>query len=202
MELISYASDFVSFLIQNLKDVSKIKSIILFGSAARGEAEKNSDVDIFIDILNNEEETEKETNKIIDKFYDSIKFKNYWKLLNIKNEINVIVGKIDEWKLKDTMLGNSIILYQAYAPKLENGKSRVILSWGNIKPNSRRVMLNKNIFGYKHYGKFYEGLLQKYKGEKLGANVIITDIQNLNLFLKTFHRLRAPVKILRVFEYE
>lgn len=202
MELISYAADFVSFFIQNTKNLEKIKSIILFGSAARGEATKESDIDIFIDILDGEKEIQKECGKIIAEFFDSVKFKKYWKLLNTENDINVIAGKIEGWKLKDTMLGNAIILYQYYAPKLEGGRSKAILTWENIKPNSRRVMLNKKILGYNHYGKFYKGLLQEYEAKKIGANVIIINIENLNIFLKMFHKFKVAVKIFRIFEYD
>jgi len=202
MELISYSMDFASFVMQNLKDKEIIKSIILFGSAARGEAEKESDIDIFIDVSSNEEKIEKDVKTTTDKFFDSVKFKNYWKMLGITNEINVIVGKIDQWKLKDSMLGSSIILYQKYSPKLEDGKSKAILSWERIKPNSKRVMLNKKIFGYNYYGKRYKGAIEKYSGKKLGANVILIDIENLNFFIKEFHNFKVPVKILRVFEYE
>lgn len=199
MELISYAADFASFLIQNFQ-VKKIKSIILFGSVARGEAEKESDVDIFIDVINNEEKIEKEIKKITDDFFNSVKFKKYWGLLGIKNEINIIVGRLDKWKLKDSMLGNAIILYQSYKPVLENGKNMAILSWGNIKSNSKRVMLNKKLLGYNYYEKHYKGLLDE-KGIKIGSNVIIIDIEYLNSFLSLFHKFKVPVKIIRIFEY-
>jgi predicted nucleotidyltransferase len=202
MELISYSMDFASFVIQNLKDKENIKSIILFGSAAREEAEKDSDIDIFIDIINNKDKIEKEVKKIEDKFLDSVKFKNYWKLLGINNDLSIIVGRIEEWKLKDSMLGSSIILYQKYAPKLENGKSKAVLSWENINQNSRRVMLNKKIFGYNYYGKRYKGAIEKYLGKKLGTNVILVDIENINFFIKEFYKFKVPVKILRIFEYE
>lgn len=202
MELISYASDFVSFLIQNMKDLNQIESIILFGSTARGEAEKNSDVDIFIDVLNNEDKIAKEANKIKEKFFDSVKFKKYWELIGINNDINLVVGKLDKWPLKDSMLGNSVILYQKYTPKLKEGKSMVILSWEKIEPDSRRVMLNKKLFGFKYRKKFYEGLIQKYKGRKLGSNVIIFPVEHLNFFLKSIHYYKVPAKIIRVFEYE
>ena len=200
MELISYALDFASFMIQNLKEIDKIKAIILFGSAARGEAEKESDIDIFIDMI--DEKIGKDIKEIVNEFYDSIKFKKYWALLGIKNEINVIAGKLEEWKLKDSMLGSAIVLYQPYSKASDTGKSRAILSWGNIKPDSRRVMLNKKIFGYNYYGKRYEGLLYKYKGRKLGSNVIIVSIEHLSLFIKIFKSFKIAVKTARIFEQE
>ena len=88
MELISYAIDFVSFLLQNIKDKDKINSIILFGSVARDENDKESDIDLFIDT---KEKIEDEINKIKNNFHDSIKYKKYWALLGIKNDLNIIV---------------------------------------------------------------------------------------------------------------
>ena len=204
MELKSYAIDFVSFLMQNLKDneKEKIKSMILFGSVARGESGKESDVDIFIDVMNDEEKIEKETRRIIEDFFHSVKYTKYWKLLGIDNEFQVIVGKISEWNLKDSMLGNSFILYQAYSPKLKDGDNKIILFWDAVPNNSKRVMLNKKISGYNHYGKLYKGILEIYNGKKIGSNVIIIPAEQLNLFLKEFHKFKIPVKIKRVFEYK
>ena len=201
MELISYALDFSSFLIQNTKYLSEIKSIILFGSSARDEADKKSDVDIFIDILGKQDKIEKEALKIKESFFNSFKFKRYWKLLNIKNEINIITGRLEDWKLKDSMLGSSIILYQKYSPKLEEGKSMAILSWDNAKNNSKRVMLNKKMFGYNYYGKFYNGLIQKFNSRKIGSNVIIIPIENINEFNKLFRKFKVSARISRIFEY-
>lgn len=201
MELISYAVDFVSYLIQNLKEseIDKIKSIILFGSVARGEADKESDVDLFVDAL--DKSVEKEIKKVITNFYSSIKFKNYWSLLGIRNELNIIVDELDKWKLKDSMLGNAIVLYQKYSPVLKEGSNKVILCWENVKPNSKRVMLSKRIFGYVHYGKRYFGLLEKFKGIKMGANVLLVDAEHLNAFLEAFRSFKVGVRIRRVFEY-
>lgn len=204
VNMISYSMDFTSFLIQNLnqKNIEKIKSIILFGSVARGESGRESDVDIFVDLISDNKPFEEQINKISEKFFDSIKFTKYWSLMGIKNEFQVISGKLNDWKLKNSMPGNSIILYQKYSPKLEKGSNRVVLSWDSNKNNSLRVMLNKTIFGYNYYGKRYKGLLEVYNGKKLGANVIIIPSEHLNLFIKEFHRFKISVKINIIFEYE
>src|SRR3990167_7304033 len=98
-KLISYAMDFSSFLIQKIKEKEKIRNIILFGSVSRDEANKKSDIDIFIDLIKEEEH-------------------------------------------------------------------KVFFVWENIKPNSKRVLFNKQMFGYKQNKKFYQGLIQKYNGER------------------------------------
>lgn len=201
MELVSYAMDYVSFLMHEIKEKDKIKSILLFGSVARGEANKNSDIDLFVDVFSEEKSLEKKIIKSKEDFFNSVKFKNYWKLFNVKNEINVIIGKLENWKLKDSMLGSSIVLYEKFSPKLENGKNKTILSWEVIKDNSKRVMLNKKLVGFVHKGKRYKGLLEIYQGVKLGANVIMIPVEELNLFLKEFRKFKVKVKIIRVFEY-
>ena len=98
MELISYAVDFVSFLLQNLNESEReeIKSVLLFGSSARGEARKESDIDIFVDIISNNERIEKKIKKINKEFFDSVKYTKYWKLLDVENDFHIIVGKINE----------------------------------------------------------------------------------------------------------
>ena len=202
MELISYALDFSSFFIQNTKFLDRISSIILFGSVARGEANKESDVDIFIDVIGEEKKIDSEIKRIVLSFFSSVKFKNYWKLLNIKNEINVVVGKLEEWKLKDSMLGSSVILYGYYKPKLEKGRNITLLSWKGIKENSKRVMLNKKLFGYNYYGKFYKGILLENWGRKIGNNVIAIPTEKINLFIKELRKFKVSLKISRMFEYE
>jgi len=202
MELISYAMDFVSFYMQKTKQKDKIKSIILFGSVARNEEEKESDVDLFVDVVDNEDKIEKEILKIKERFLNSKKFKDYWELLDIKNDLHLVAGKLEQWKLKDAMLGSSIVLYGKYSPKLENGKNMAILCWSVIKNNSKRVMLNKKIFGYNYYGKKYKGLLEAYNGTKIGSNVIMLPIEHFREVLKVFKKFKVDVKIYRIFEYE
>ncbi|MEK6927700.1 MAG: nucleotidyltransferase domain-containing protein [Nanoarchaeota archaeon] len=202
MELISYAGDFVSFYVQNTKYLKVVRAIILFGSSARGEATDKSDVDIFIDVISPSKKIEEELEQIKNNFYDSFKYKDYWKAFGITNDLHLIIDKLENWKLKDSMLGNSIVLFKHFTPSLEKGKSKVILSWGNIKSESNRVLLNKRFFGYNHYGKRYSGLVEKYSGQKLGSNVIFVGIEYMNLFMQQFREFKISVKIKRVFEYE
>ncbi len=201
MELISYAMDFASFFMQNSKHSKSIKSILIFGSAARGEATKDSDVDIFIDITDKEVDIEKETKKAVNDFYNSVKYRDYWRLLGVQNEISVVSGFLDKWKLKDSMAGSSIVLYGPFSQQTQDGKNKIILTWGNIKNNSKRVMLNKKLFGHKHYKHTYQGIMQTHEGVKLGTNVLLIPTEHLNLFLKELRKFKAKTRIIRVLEY-
>ena len=201
-KLISYALDFASFLMQNLSDRNKIKNIILFGSVAREESGKNSDIDVFIDLTKEDKKIENEIQKILNNFKNSAKYKNYWKLFDIKNEIKLIIGELDNWTdLKPSIVASGIILCGKYKPEIKEGKHKVFFIWENVKPNSKRVLFNKQLFGYKQNKKFYQGLIQKYKAEKLGKGCIVVDSEYTNVFHQIFKKYKISVKIKQVLEY-
>ena len=200
--IIAYALDFVSFFMQKFKEKNMINNIILFGSVARNEAKEDSDVDIFIDIIKENNKLQNEVNKIVSNFYDSAKYKNYWKLLGINNEIKAIIGVLDKWKeLKSSIISNGIVLYGKYKSNIKNGSHKSFFIWENIKPNSKRVLFNKQLVGYKQNNKFYLGFLQKYNGEKLGKGCIIVPLEHSNVFHSLFKKYKITVKIKKVQEY-
>ncbi len=200
--LISYSLDFASFLLEKLgKEAEKINSIILFGSAARGEASEKSDIDIFIDLASDEKRTEKKIEGTAGEFYESALFRKYWKLMGIKNEINCVSGKLDEWKdIKRSIISDGIILYGKYKEQIKEGKPYAILSWKPIKPESKRAIFNKKMFGYNQRGKFYSGMLQKYSGEKMD-NAVLMPIERANDAIRLFRKMKITVKIRNMGEF-
>jgi len=199
-DLISYAADFASFLIKSI-NIDNIKEIILFGSASRMEADKDSDIDIFINVAKKDTKLEKNVKEAKEQFFGSSKYKNYWKLLGVTNNINIIVGLLEDWELENSIASTGITLYGKYQRKPLKGKDAVLLVWENVKPDSTRVLLNKNMFGYKKGKVFYKGLLQKHEGIKLGKGCILIDAPAYNQFIQVFKRLKVAVKIRRVFDY-
>ncbi|MBI2632061.1 nucleotidyltransferase domain-containing protein [Candidatus Pacearchaeota archaeon] len=200
--LTAYALDFVSFLIQKTRNRNKIRNIILFGSVARQDESKESDIDIFVDILEDNKIIEKEINFILENFTDSVKYKNYWKLFGIKNEIKLNIGNIDNWKeLKPSLIADGIVLYGKYKPKIKEGQHNVFFIWENIKPNAKRVLFNKKVFGYKQNKKSYHGLLVQYKGERLGKGCIVVPIEHSSFFHSLFKKFKVNVRIKKVLEY-
>ncbi len=155
--LTAYALDFASFLIQKMKNRDKIRNIILFGSVARQDESKESDIDIFVDIIEDNKVIEKEISFILENFIDSVKHKDYWKLFGLKSEIKLTIGNVDNWKeLKPSLIADGIILYGKYKPKIKEGEHKVFFIWENIKPNARRVLFNKKVFGYRQNKKSYQ----------------------------------------------
>lgn len=199
--LIAYAVDFASFLIARPTDTyKKISRIVLFGSVARGDAGEKSDVDIFID-TSDERKVELEVESAKKEFYESIKFKKYWRLLGVENDIRCVVGRLEEWKdLQKSLISDGILLYGKYAAGVEITKHLTILGWGTIKPETKRVLFNKRMFGYRQKGKSYPGVLQKSGAHKLD-NAIIVPLENANDVLKLFRNMRIKVEIMDVGEY-
>lgn len=201
--LISYAIDFISFYIQKTKQLDKINSIILFGSVVRGEAEKASDIDIFIDIIKEDKKIDAEAKEILQDFFDSAKYKNYWSLIGIENKISLAIGEIDKWtELKPSIIADGIILYGKYKPEIIGGRHKTFFVWENVKPDTKRVLLNKQMFGFKQKEKFYQGLLQKYNSQRLGKGCILVPGENSNIFLKFFRKYNVSVKIKKILEYD
>ena len=201
-KLIAYAMDFASFVIQKTKERKKIKNIILFGSVAREDAGKDSDVDIFIDIIKTDKKIESEIKEINKKFIESSKYNNYWKLLEINNEIKLTIGMLDDWKeLKPNIIANGILLYGKFKLDVKDGKHITLFVWENITPNSKRVLFNKQLLGYKQYNKFYPGLLQKYGGERLGKGCISVPLEHSTILHTLFKKYKISVKIKKVLDY-
>ena len=66
-EIEAYAAAFVSFILPKIQ----VREIILFGSAARNEAEKESDIDLFFDVDKDEEKIKEIIKGELRKFYKS-----------------------------------------------------------------------------------------------------------------------------------
>ncbi len=201
-KLIAYAMDFASFLVQKTKFNDQIKNIILFGSVSRGEASVESDVDIFIDIIEENKKSEEDIKKCMEDFLRSAKYNHYWKMLDVKNEIKLTIGILNEWKqLQSSIIANGITLYSKFKTTVKEGSYKTLFVWENIKPESKRVLFKKQLLGYNQNMHFYNGLLQKYNGERLGKGCIIVPLEHSNIFHDFFKKNKITVKIKKFLEY-
>ncbi len=199
--LLSYAEDFTSFLIKNISDLKNIKNIILFGSTARGEASKESDIDIFFELFTPDNKIQEELNKLKSDFFESARFKQYWSLLDVDNEFNALSGTFEEWKeLKNSIIANGILLYGKFSA-IPEAKNVMISSWEGIKPNSKRVFFNKKMFGYKQGKRQYFGLLQKYGGNKIGKGVTILPEEAKKELQELFNKFKVKSKTIKMMAY-
>ena len=193
-ELIAYAIDFVSYLISKEPEINRI---ILHGSIARGDFDKESDIDIFIDILNYNKKIEKKMNGITDSYYKTKKFRE-WELKGIKNTFSLIVGSLDskDWKdLKRSIINTGIVLYGKYKGEVEKINQYTLFSFENIKPNKKRVAVFRKLFGFKLKNKSYLGVIEKYKGIRVGKGVVLIPIENVNAIKEYFQEKKIPAKM-------
>ncbi len=162
--LIAYAMSFVSFVLPKIK----VNEIILFGSVARGDFGKESDIDLFFDVenINQEEEIKKNLNNELIKFSKS-KIAETWSLMGIKNEVSIKVGKLDEWKLKRSIISEGIVLYGKYKELPENLKKYSYFNMQPIQDIAKRNKIIRALFGRKEEKYNNEGLITKLTGKKL-----------------------------------
>lgn len=167
LELIGYASSFVSFILPKIRGIDEI---ILFGSVARGDATKESDVDLFFNVKNKEttDKIEKELKILLDKFYKS-KIAEIWFLKGIKNDIKINVGKLGEWGLKRSIISEGIVLYGKYKESPEKMKGFVYFSLSPIKDITKRNRVLRKLFGRREKSYSTEGIVSKIGGKKFSA---------------------------------
>src|SRR3989344_5162487 len=192
----AYISYFVSYLLNNLKRTENIREVVLFGSAARDEATKESDIDLFINLKKEDKKLNKEIDKVLEEFYKS-REALLFKTKKIENKINIIVGKINEWpELKSSIESEGIVLYGQYISSNVKGKKYAIIFWSEIEKN-RGAFLNK-IYGFRVKSKRYLGLLQSYNGMKLGKSAILIPVENKDEILKLIRHHKVSAKILEI----
>lgn len=204
--LIAYAADFVSFLLQSLGDKSdKVNQIVLFGSVARGEERKESDVDIFIDVI--EESVEKDILRFRDEFYRSAKFKRYWALLGLKRTINCTIGNLKEWdELKRSLIANGLVLYGKYDVKGDKLKGHYLIKLESGSERKKNVLFWRRLYGYtqKVGKKTYEkkGLVEEYGGKKLAPGIFILPLNKAQLLLNFLKKNRLKHEITLIWKEE
>ena len=181
-ELIAYASAFASFVIPKIDEINEI---ILFGSIARGEADEKSDIDLFFNIEKKEnvEKIKKAINEELKKFYKS-KIAETWLLRGIKNPININVGKLDEWKLKRSIISDGIGLYGKYKEVPQNMAGFVFFNIATIKNIAKRNKIIRELFGRneKEYSK--TGIVSEFNGKKISPSSFVVPKDKANLIIK------------------
>lgn len=175
--IIAYAYSFLSTLLPMIKK-NVIKNIILFGSSARDELTKDSDVDLFIELydINERKNTEETLKKALIQFEKSDKYKE-WKLRGVDNEIKCLVGTLDEQSdLKRSLISNGISLYSKYFEPIK-GKNYTLISLKVIQDKNKRYKVLRRLFGRTEKNKTMKGLIEKFGGKQLSTRVFIIPLE-------------------------
>lgn len=188
-KLISFASEFVSFIMQNKTLAEKIKNIILFGSVASDNFDEESDIDLFIDLKKYDKDIEKDIRKELYSFNKS-RYAEYWRLKSLKNEISLRIGELDKWKkLKRTIETNSITLYGKYTSLPKKLRHFLLIKIKTPKiPRTKQVSFWRALYGYsqKVGKKIYKtkGMVSESKGRKIEKGVILLPFENSKIIFK------------------
>ncbi len=185
-ELIAYAASFASWLILKIE----AEEIILFGSAARGDFEKDSDVDLFVNITGNEKkqkESEAVAQKELGLFYKS-KVYELWKLKGMEHNIHLLVGNLDTWKLKRSVISNGIVLYGPYKEMPQKMKAFTEFVIQPIKDITLRNLLMRTLFGRNEKNYTTEGLISHRGGKKLSPLSFIIPQNHVQEVIALFNK--------------
>lgn len=187
--LYSYIYDFLSIVFEKV-DLSKyVRNIILFGSVARGDYGKESDIDIFFDIKDKKFETQveyllKESLKTFE-----IKSDNSWKLKNINLPIKYIAGdlKNKKWNpLRTDLISYGISLYGKFENDPKDINHFVLINYklSNLE-RKQKMKFIRELFGYNNLKKdkkySHQGIIESIGGKKLSTNSLLIPISEVKI---------------------
>ncbi len=167
---IAYAQNALSFLFLDAVVGSGIRRIFLYGSAVRGQLQKESDIDVFIDCVDGEK-VEQSVRAAFGRFYQSKDYEK-WRLLKFKFPLSVQAGVLDEWQLQSSIATEGILLYSKTA-ELQVGKRFDLFMLELPAEKKKYLRLIRTLFGRKEKGYKDKGLLGKLQGKRYGANVVL-----------------------------
>lgn len=203
--IIAYIYDFLSHIFENKIPVNKI---ILFGSIARNEFDKQSDIDLFIEPKQKSKIKEIETKiKEIKQEFESEK-EHTWTLKNINYPIRELIGDLEDptWKtLKEDIISNGIMLYGKYEELPKEIKHYALINYSlkNLKQKEKMKFL-RTLFGYsiKKAKKIYkqEGFIQQINGKKLTKNIILIPLDESARIKDLFEKFKIKIEMREIWQ--
>ena len=99
-------------------------------------------------------------------------------------------------------MNTGIILFGKYKSEVEKVNHYVIFSFENIKPNKKRVLVYRKLFGFKQGKKEYKGLADEIKAIKIGKGALLVPIEHANELKKYLHNIKISLKLYDVWSDE
>ncbi len=187
--IVAYLLDIVRLFFDSCKE--KPRSIIVYGSIVRGEEDKESDIDLFIDCQEDTQYIREKFNSAI----ESIKKRDLWKIRGINYPVSFVCDDINKSKwipLKHEMMRDAIVLYDKFKELPKGLENHLIIRY-DLKDvaEKEKVRISRKLYGYsiiKKKKKYAQrGLVEKYEGIKLGRGIFIiptTQFGNIESILK------------------
>lgn len=200
-ELIAYALSFTAFLLRDKAVSEKISKIIVFGSAARGDFDEESDIDIFIETCLHERALQKQLD-----LFNKSKASELYRLMGLMNDIALRVGFLKKWKgLHESIVEDGIILYGKYeeAPKDIERLVLFRMSAGKKKV-SLKVKLWRRLYGYtqKAGKKVYsnKGLLHELESVKISKGIFLVPFKNKQKIANFLDKNKASYQMIDIYK--
>ena len=194
-------------LAQKLKTIPTLEAAILFGSAAKGEMHKKSDIDILL-LFNTDHNPEiGEEGKIVHRYAGEIE--ESYKLENPFSFVFINRGESVDSDFLWEVAKNGIVLYcrpERIVGKETYLKPALIISYRFPDiPQKDKMFIKRRLYGYKvstvHKGKEYtskkDGLVNHY-GKKIGKAVFLIDAEKSDEIIKLFDSKNAIYGITKV----
>ena len=168
---IAYVQNALSFIFLDATIINKCNAVYLFGSAARGEMEKESDIDLFFDFENEEDKNETRINAAIQRFYQSQDYQK-WKLLAFTFPFSIKAGKLQAWELKTSVFAEGILLYSKEA-LVPITKRYILITYTLPKKKTKYLFFVRTLFGRKEEGYKDTGLAGACQAKKIGSIALL-----------------------------
>lgn len=185
---LAYAGDFVSYLIQKLtpRELALVDQVVVFGSAARGDTTRDSDVDLLVQ-ASDARALEARIKGLIDEFESSVRVRDYWRPLGVRLPLSVKVGQPEDWAVVPAALAeHGKVLFGPYRPPGPGQASGVVFTWENVSTPGVRTNLYRNLFGFLSHGKRYPGLIATVGGQRLGKGAIWVPLEHFERTRRIF----------------
>lgn len=202
--ILAYAIDAVSFLIQKLSDSERnfVEEVVLFGSTARGEADEESDVDLFVK-SSRPTRFRARLENLLQEFERSTRYREYWNVLGVSLPISLKVGTASDWAVVPAALReHGLMLFGPYRPPPARGRPVALFTWENVHGTRVRTNLYRRLFGYRRSGRSIPGLLSMIHGERLGKGTVLVPLEHLGVVQKLLRTLKVTCHIRTFSEYE
>ena len=183
---ISYAFDFMTFLLLEKGVENKIASAYIFGSAVRNELDKESDIDIFINCEESDEEFILKAAEAARKKFVVSKDFDKWKAFNFTHKISIKAGPIGEWELRESIESEGIEIFSKNV-KQENMERVVIFLFELPKDKKYYLKIKRELFGRVEKAYRSDGIITKYGGKQIGSSIFIVPKSAQSNLIKIMH---------------
>lgn len=198
---IAYAQHALSFVFLDASLVSLIRTIYIYGSAVRGELDKQSDIDLFVDCdPTHQADVEKRVRAAFLRFSQSRDYEK-WSQLGFSYPISIFAGDLAEWELKTSIMAEGIVLYSKQPHRFPS--ERFILFTLALPSNKKKyLLLTRSLFGRKEKMVHDGGLLGSVHGQKISSHVFLVPKEHQRTVLQFLAKEKADYSLKEICVFE